>query len=218
MATQAVNSSVNRAFQGTDVPEMGYKVANLVPSISVPTMHRIEKAVDTVGDVLGDAVENLDPRGKKRKRDPIEPMHPNMQGSRWMFARLMGEKARTALIEQGVCKPYQLITGRRGLNWQHQLNQQLAEYYEVAKDEYRLHSLLEMKPVWVGDRERRVWKLVLDTGIIDVDVVDGEFLEEVFMLKTGIDILEQRDWVSIRDYTRGMKTVEGGEWEEVDVY
>ncbi|KAF2248992.1 hypothetical protein BU26DRAFT_426918 [Trematosphaeria pertusa] len=206
-ATEELNARLNRAFEGRDAVEMGNKVVDCIPSVSLPSIHQISQAVDA----LSDAVQNL------MERNPPQStfVEEDLQGSQWLFARLMGEKARWALVRQGICAEWQMLPGRDNLEWQMELNQALARVFVEGKHEYRLSQLLEMEPLWIGDRDGASWRLVIDTGFADISLSEGNFIDSPVYLRAGFELAERSGCVSVADYTRGTRGVEG-DWEMVD--
>ncbi|KAF2712879.1 hypothetical protein K504DRAFT_370065 [Pleomassaria siparia CBS 279.74] len=209
-----LRNGVNQAFQGTDVPEMHNKMIDLIPLVSAPSMRQLGKAVDN----LGDAFRDIDVVCPLRKRETEEyHLASNMQGAKWTYARLMGEKARMALVQQRICGTADIIPGRGILDWTECLNKALVILHEKEEDNYKFSKMLDMAPVWVPDRARDTWRLVIDTGIVDVEPVGDDFEESKIELDVDFELMGRSGWASVRDVTRGSTAVVDGEWEMVDM-
>ncbi|KAF2791018.1 hypothetical protein K505DRAFT_249909 [Melanomma pulvis-pyrius CBS 109.77] len=210
-ATDSINERVNRVFQGTDVPELGNKVVDMMPVVKIPSMTQIDRVVDTLGDTSCP--------GSPEKRSLSHPdphSHSELQGSQWQFAFVMGKEARHALVKQRICRLWQTAPSQSGPSWQDALVKALVSFYVGAKTTHTLDSLLDMKPVWIGDVEKNAWRLVLDSGIVDAELDGMVLMEAPGQLSTGFEIPEQNNWTSIQEHNRGLtRSVEYGEWEVV---
>ncbi|KAF2680338.1 hypothetical protein K458DRAFT_312003 [Lentithecium fluviatile CBS 122367] len=203
-ASSGVSSRVNSAFQGYDVCEMGYKVTDLIPSVSLPTMRQIGQKLDSLSDRLQALLE----------RAPLETKFKDegLQGMQWIFAVKMGEKVRRSLVKQGICKPWQVMPSRENLQWQGELNQALTQLFMLSDKEFSFGQLTGMEPVWIADRNAKVWRLEIDTLFVDLVKRGEEVADTQKHLQTGFALPESAGSVSIKDYCRGTRTVED-EWE-----
>jgi hypothetical protein len=221
-ASFELSAQVNRAFEGHDACEMGYKVVDLIPSFTMPTMRQLGRKFDSISDVLQTMLE----------RTPLETKFEDerLQGMQWIFAIKMGEKVRKSLVKEGICKEWQVMPSRENLQWQDRLNQALVsvlemlhpkpaayadpqtQLFQLNQEEFSFAQLMEFKPVWVADQDRKVWKLRIDTLFMQMEECDGEFLDTPLYLQTGFELPENEGSLTINDYCRGTHTVEG-EWE-----
>ncbi|KAF2875542.1 hypothetical protein BDV95DRAFT_484651 [Massariosphaeria phaeospora] len=204
-ASYEVGDRLNRAFEGHDAVELGNKVVDLLPSVSLPNSHQIGKAMDSLGDAIQGFMERNPPQSHSEDI--------NAQVTEWQFARSMGGKARRALVSQGICKPFQIVPTQRNSQWQMALNQALATLFHCMQN--NPGQLTDMKPLWIGDRRKKVWRLVIDTGCTDLEEVDGDFVETPEYLHTGFELSEACGCISVKDYTRETVGVEE-DWELVE--
>jgi hypothetical protein len=60
-ASFELSALVNRAFEGHDACEMGYKVTDLIPSIRLPTIYQLGRKFDSLSDSLQALLERAPP-------------------------------------------------------------------------------------------------------------------------------------------------------------
>ncbi|KAF2656185.1 hypothetical protein K491DRAFT_757710 [Lophiostoma macrostomum CBS 122681] len=211
-----VSDKINVAMQGHDVPLLLHNVQDLIPHPQfsmATTLRHFETVFDNVCDDVKDKLTAL----LEHTRPRTKFSDAKLQGQQWLFAQIMGEKARAALSASGIVPPWQAMQTRSNISWVVGLNQALADLFTQVHDTYSLAQMVEMTPIWYGIREHKQWILVLDSGIVEVEVVGEEKVTEIeIMLQTGFKLNEQ-DGVKVADYERATLEVEGGEWEEVEV-
>ncbi|KAL6709315.1 hypothetical protein ACN47E_001722 [Coniothyrium glycines] len=199
---------INRAAEGHDVVEMGNRVADLVPRVSVPNFTRL---LDTVVDSTLDAVQNMLPE-RQRHDDGATVVDGDVQGRQWAFARYMGSSARRSLVAQEVLREWQVGTEKP---WVVKLNYQLARFFEEHVQEFGGETLFEMKPVWRVTEENKAWELVLEGDVVDLGLGEGaEALGVGFQLPGEAGAGEVKG-----DKGKGKQQLEeeeDEEWEQVD--
>ncbi|KAF1996506.1 hypothetical protein P154DRAFT_389305, partial [Amniculicola lignicola CBS 123094] len=142
-ASDAISARVNKAFEGKDAVAMFDMARSLVPSVSIPSTHQMSQTFDRISDAVQDLLEKTAIRDRCCDAD--------FEGSQWQFARIIGTKARMALVQQGICPPYCIMPSHKNIEWQCRLNQYLAETFRQQKLVNGAQSLFAMKPVWVAD-------------------------------------------------------------------
>jgi hypothetical protein len=210
-----ISDRLNVALQGHDVPLLLHNAQDLVPHPQFSltnTVRQLETLFDNARDDVRDRFSALLEHTCPRTTFTDE----KLQGQQWLFAQVMGEKARGALAAAGIVPPWSAMQTRKNIGWVVDLNQALADLFTRMHDSYSLAQLLDMKPIWMGVREHRVWVLVLDTGIVEVEMVGDEVFEMEMVLETGFRLTKQKDGVKVADYERRSREVECGEWEEIE--
>ncbi|KAF2824984.1 hypothetical protein CC86DRAFT_420362 [Ophiobolus disseminans] len=203
-ASDSIQDSINRYFQGTDLPAMHYNLLRYVPNFSMPTIHHLSRALDAWVDAMAALRGDADGTfvDERRSSDHLE------------FAHQMGLKARYKLFTQGLCSEWQVITTRESVHWQTAMNHALARLFLEERENFGVYQLFDMEPVWVGDFANSVWRLVLDTGMTEIFVrdaaVNGEFEEESETLEVDFALPERFGRVAVADVER--RAASGGEW------
>lgn len=197
------NGWLNHAFADYDLVEMHHRVRRLVPVISMPNMRQIDHAVDTVADIA----QSL----PKRRSEP--DLLENIQVDKYTFARAVGQKARSALIEQGICKEWQFMSEEHA-KAQLSMQSALIRTFLRIRQLHQHVPLAQAKPQWIADREQKVWRLELDVGVLGVEVgpASDRALVELGFIDTGFILQETHGCVSIADLDRQAQNV-GDDWE-----
>jgi hypothetical protein len=204
LACETVEENINHAFAGHDLPAMHNRVMNLVPSVALPKMHEISHRVDTVSDRAQALMQ-------RQRSAPL--VNEDLSCDELWFARHMSAKARRALVSQGICQKWQILATRETVEWHTQLENALTRVYDAEKGKFSDSEMFGMRPVWKGDVEMGMWRLELDTGV--VEVVEGEVCEEknvCLSLYSGLP--ERMGRVRVKDMERGVMQV--GEWMAVE--
>jgi hypothetical protein len=206
-AADTLSDRLNHAFQGHDLPALHDKVLNLMPSVSMPTMHQISRGVDD----LADGVQAI-----LRRQKSAEFLDEELTGDHFAFARCMGGKARRDLVAKGICREWQVAATRETLQWQIRLDEALMRVFRNEKEAFSVAQLFGMTPVWKGDVEEKVWKLKLDTGLMEVIGGPGEAEvgEKRICLDVGFGLPESAGCVKIEDVERD--AFDDGEWMVVE--
>jgi hypothetical protein len=132
------------------------------------------------------------------------------------FARHVGAKARRKLVQQGVCREWQVVPSRGTMQWQARLDHALVKLFREHKGAFSIEQLFKMTPIWIGDADSETWRLQLDTGLVDI-VVEAEgdnFEEKAVYLEIGFELPECCGCVRIADYERA--GIVAGEWMAID--
>lgn len=165
IASDILQDCLNHAFDGHDLPAVHDKILNLVPSVSLPTTIQVIRSMDAISD---SAVALI-----KRSRSDAALLDEEVVSDHLAFAHHMGLEARKALVRQGICHEWQILPTRPTITWQAQLDAALSRLFTAEKSTFSVSRLFSMKPVWTGDAVSKVWRLELDTGLVEV-VVDPE--------------------------------------------
>lgn len=199
---------LNQTFQNYDLVEMHNRVRSLVPVLSMPGMRQLDRTVDHVVDMVSDTVQML----RKRRSEP-GLLDADLPGDKYAFARIMGQKGRDALIEQGVCKEWQFL-GEEHAKLQHSMHSALMHTFIRIQQLHKDVPLFQAKPRWLADGEKRVWRLELDVGIVGVKVGPeiGVASIELGFIDTGFGLPESCGCVSIADVERQAREVED-DWQ-----
>jgi hypothetical protein len=202
-ASDAFEDNLNRAFAGHDLPAMHDKVMNFVPTVALPTMRDISHGIDELTDRAQALVH--------RQYSNIFSEEDMPRDELW-FAQHMSAKSCRALVFQGICQDWHVLTTRETVEWHAQLENALARVYEMEKGRFSVSEMFGMRPVWRGDVETGMWRLELDTGF--VDITSHECDEKNVCLGVDFELPERMGRVHVDDVER--KVVEVGEWMTVE--
>jgi hypothetical protein len=205
-ANDTFQDKLNHAFAGHDLPAMHYMVMGLVPSVSMPSMHQFNQGVD----VLADKAQAV-----MQRRRSAEFVEEYLDRDDLSFARHVGAKARRALVVQGICNKWQIMTTKETLKWQARLDSALSRVFREEKNNFSVVELFGMKPIWTGDVASETWRLELDTGLVEVVEERGseEFGEKRLCLRVDFVLPEIAGCISICDVEREVADLE--DWMEV---
>ena len=130
-----------------------------------------------------------------------------------MFAEIVCRKAQRALIEQGICKEWQMQCDRN-VHLQHDMQAALLHTFVSVHQSYTDVPLFRARPQWVAERETKVWRLELDVGVVGVEVgpVTDRSLIELGFIDTGFELPESCGCAPITDIDRRAQDVED-EWQ-----
>jgi hypothetical protein len=217
-AADSVSDHLNQACRGLDVPEIGNAVVGIIPTVRLPRKRDFYKNLDSLTDKLQDLSTRKSRIEVSSSGSPTEIiLSRTVHGSQWKFAREMGQKARDALVKQGICLEFQALPGRNSSSWQDALNKALVNFFQDPEHGYTLEKLLEMEPHWIDYYDKKVWKLVLDTGNVEIVCDREKLVETPEQLETGFELPEQNSWKPTRNPVDGMtKTTDDSEGEVYD--
>lgn len=207
--SESLSDRINKAMEGKDAVEMLERATSLIPSVSLPNKRHVGKFIDDMSDALQKIFEHE--LNHASEDDDLE-------GSQWEFAWFMGKKARKALVIERVCPARVVMASRENLSWHAELNKKLANLYENVKDGYKLETLKSMTPIWLGDYKKKAWKLYLDTGIVELTVVDGEPIDARLKLDTGFELQEHEGVSRVEDPARSLTSIEDDEYESIESF
>jgi hypothetical protein len=195
--SEGLQDSLNRAFEGHDVPAMHDRMMALVPSMSMPSLREVGRRVDGMADRAQAVL--------MRRKSVNDVVGDDMVGGHLSFVHRMGAKARRALIRQGICRGWQ-INARESVEWRAKLDAALSSLFDAEKDSFTTGQLFAMEPIWIGNIGSKIWKLELDTGITEI-VVDGEkdnWEEKRVCLLVAFALPEAAGRMRIEDVERGV--------------
>ncbi|KAH6633177.1 hypothetical protein C7974DRAFT_452388 [Boeremia exigua] len=201
------NRWLNMAFANYDLVAMHNRVQGLIPTVTVPNMRQLEYAIETAADIA----QSL------RKQHSQPELVKNYLDDRNLFAHTIGRKAKRALIEQGICRKWQL-EGELNGNILDAMHFSLIHIFTQIQQFRRYVPLSQAVPRWVANREKKVWCLELDVGRIGIEIgspSDRSFVE-LGNLKTGFEIPESIGCLSVLDFDRRTETVED-EWQLLEM-
>lgn len=202
-----VNDWLNQTFADCDLIEMHNRVRRLLPITSMPDKRQAERAIDAAADIARSL----------RKRRSESSLPEAIQGDKYTFARLLGQKARHSLIEQGICKEWQFLS-KGHVQLQHAMQLALMRTFTHIHDLDQDVPLSQAKPQWVVDRAENVWRLELDVGVVGVEVGPESdcSLIELGFIKTGFVLPESYGCVAIADLDRQAQDVED-DWQLLEL-
>jgi|SRR5690242_8782586 len=200
---QDVTTWLNQTLADYDLVEMHGQMQRLVPAISMPNMRQIDHAIDaTVG-----VAESV--RKRCLELQPLQA-HP---GDRYFFAQVVGRRAERALVEQGICKDWQLV-GDKHQRMLHAIQSFLMHTFKHTQQTYTYVPLYRAKPQWIADREKKVWCLELDVGRVGIKVgpATDRSLIELGSIQTGFELPEYFGCLSVKKFDHQVQGVEN-EWQ-----
>ncbi|KAF2030634.1 hypothetical protein EK21DRAFT_88755 [Setomelanomma holmii] len=207
-ASDNLQDSLDRVFQGKDIPAMHDRVVKLLPSISMPSLRHVCQSIDTFTDTAMTLT--------RFNQSETRFLDQELLGDRFAFARHVGANARRGLVKQGICRDWQIMPSRANMHWQARFASALVRLFEEEKAAFSVEQLFGMTPVWVGDVESKTWRLQLKTGLTEIVVEEegDEFEEKEVYLDSGFGLPESCGCVKVRDIERD--GVEDGYWMAID--
>ncbi|KAF1842904.1 uncharacterized protein K460DRAFT_407283 [Cucurbitaria berberidis CBS 394.84] len=204
-ASDGLNSRLNQALEGHDVVELGNRVVELIPSVSMPSIRRLGQTIDSVSDIARSLVE--------RRKSETDFLDQELQGDQWAFARIMSTKARKALVKQRICQESQVTPNQITSPWQDHLNSALAATFTREKESFSTTSLFSMTPVWSADAVNKTWRLELDTGLtsIEVDSATDGYTEQPVRVAVSFELPESCGSLILAEVERAVVDSES-EW------
>jgi hypothetical protein len=205
-ASDSLQDTLNRTFEGHDVPAIHDRVMSLMPSISLTSLRQVSQSMDSLTDKVQTAIQ---------RRNSMAFIEEEMAGDHLAFAYRMGAAARCALVTQGVCKAWQ-IESRESVKWRVELDAALSSLFKAKKDNFSIEQWFSMKLIWSGDIRSKTWKLELDTGMaaIVVEFDSDAYEAKRVCLPVAFALPEAAGHVRIQDVERGM--VDEEDWMAVE--
>ncbi|KAF2854034.1 hypothetical protein T440DRAFT_544160, partial [Plenodomus tracheiphilus IPT5] len=191
--SEKASEALNRACEGHDIVEMGNRVVDMFPKLSMPTTRQLDQTVDWASDT----VEGLRQRWSRSRsfNSPQSRSAPplrvgEMTDVKQSVVCQMNRRACSALITQGICGSSQLSIIYPVSSWQTRLSAALSSFFSTQVPIYSAETVSSMRTVWVADIERTRWVLALDTGLVEVDVNgDGHLMrEKAVLLEVGFEL------------------------------
>lgn len=235
----AISDRLTHAFDGRDLTAMHDRaVAYLAPSVSMPSLRDVSRGVDRVTDRLQESWTSKGKRRQVRRRRSFgldnavdrartpgsaftsssiaSEEGEELGANQFTFAYTMSARAIHALNTQGICTEHQIAPTHAAPSWRKRLDSGLELLFLFQQDEYGADALFDMTPIWTPDAEVKVWRLQLDTGLVDVIVgEDGEACREASIcLDVDFALNEGQGSVKIEDMKRGV-VGDDGEWMAV---
>ncbi|KAL5115408.1 hypothetical protein ACEQ8H_006708 [Pleosporales sp. CAS-2024a] len=160
-ASSQLQTRINRALQGKDVPAMHDKVVGMMPSLALPSKRCLSQGIDTLTDALQSLLHPHSPPPPV----PFPFLHADHPADHLAFAHHMATQARAALLAQAICRPHQVSPTRETMPWRTALESALDRLFldEKEKPTYGLAHLFSLRPVWRPDVPRKTWVLDLET-------------------------------------------------------
>jgi hypothetical protein len=119
----------------------------------------------------------------------------------------LGFKAHRNLVNQGICKAWQMHVSRVRIHSHAQFNDALIRLFVMEKEEiFSVTQLFAFVSVWIGDGAGKIWKVQVDKGMAGIVVERGIDVcdERRVYLSVGFALLEVMGCVGIEDVERGM--------------
>jgi hypothetical protein len=194
---------LNQSFANQDLDEIHDRVRRSMSIPSMPNMRQIDWAVDAVSEIA----QSL------RKRYSESELLEKLRDDKYIFAEVVCRKAQHALVEQGICKKWQLQC-ENDVRLQHGMQTALLQTFTRIQQAYMNVPLFRARPRWIAQRESKAWRLELDVGVVGVEVgpVTDRSLIELGCIDTGFELPESRGSAPITDTDRQTQSVEDG-WQ-----
>lgn len=194
---------LNQALIDYDLVEIHDRIRGLVTVPSMPSMRELVHAVDTVTEIA---------QSLRKRRSESEPLE-QYRDDKYIFAEIVGRKAQRALIEQGICKEWQLQCEGH-VQLQHAMQAALMHTFTRIQQSYAGVPLFRAQPQWTAKREAKVWRLELDVGVVGVEVgpATDRSLIELGSIDTCFDLPESCGCATLKDVDRQVQGVED-EWQ-----
>ncbi|KAF1918965.1 hypothetical protein BDU57DRAFT_567670 [Ampelomyces quisqualis] len=206
-ASDKLQDTVNRAFRGRDVRGVHDSVA----SRGILSTRRVGGGLDALSDAAqeGFAV-------RRAAEGVLGEEGGGGGGDRFLFARCMAARAGRALVKQGICGEWQVMASRENVVWQAELHDTLVRLFVDEKDVYGVEQLFGMDAIWSGDVANEVWRLELDTGLVEVIANEGSYEKEekCIYLRVDFTLPEASGCLRIRDVERDV--IADGDWMAVE--
>ncbi|KAF1925554.1 uncharacterized protein M421DRAFT_7814 [Didymella exigua CBS 183.55] len=186
--------------------DLGEKHNGLMRSLRVPSMPNMRQ--------IGLAVDAMSEFGQSlRKRRSESELLEKFRYDKYIFAEVVCRKAERALIEQGICKKWQLQC-KNYVQLQHAMLVALLRTSTRIQQAYMNMPLFRAQPQWIAKRETKVWRLELDVGVVGVEVgpVTDRSLIELGFIDTEFELPESCGCAPIADIDRQAQGVED-EWQ-----
>lgn len=180
-----------------------------MPSLGVPCMRRVGRSLDALSDAAQDAFA-------ARQVAAAGIRDQDVGGDCFWFARYMAGKAGRALVKQGIAGEWQVMASRENVVWQAGLHDALVRLFVDEKDVFGVKQLYGMTAIWSGDVANEVWRLELDTGLLEVVAKErsDETEEKRICLQVDFAFPEASGCLRIRDVERDV--IAGGDWLAVE--
>lgn len=205
----SANDWLNKTLAGHDLVETHGRVQRFIPSIctSMPSFRSLEKALDSVTDIA-QSIRICHSDTDLLAAQPID---------KYGFALDIGRKAEHALLEQGICKPWQ-FTSQEYMDVRKDMHLSLMYTFTQTKQLHENISLHHAKPNWVPDRQKKAWHLELDIDHVAVEVGSSadRSLLELGSIDTGFEISELHACAPLVDLDRQDQPVED-DWQLLEI-
>jgi hypothetical protein len=171
--------------------------------MSLPTFRQASRSVKSLTDRAQALV---------RRRNSVTFIDAEQAGDHLSFAHQMSLKARRTLVRQGICKQWQTDTTRATVQWEAQLNASLTQLFLREKAHFSVQQLFTVTPIWIGDLASKMWRLELDTGMMEIVIERGSdgYEEKRVCLTVGFALPETVGCVRVEDVER--EAVDEEDW------
>lgn len=199
-----LESWLNQHFTETDMSGVHDRIRRGVCIVSMPNMRQFEMVVDRVFVVTEVAQSSQEFRSESELLE-------DFKNDKYMFAHILSRMAQRALVEQGVCKKWQLECARH-IQLQHAMQTALLHTFVRIQQVHKDVPLFRAQPKWNAEREKKLWRLELDVGKVGIEVgpVTDRSLIELGPIDTGFELPESCSCVSIVELDRQIYDVEEG--------
>ncbi|KAJ8112908.1 hypothetical protein OPT61_g4836 [Boeremia exigua] len=198
---EAAQGWISQKFANYDKGETHGCLKSLIPTIPNPDIRQSGYATDTVAEIA---------RSLRHQHLDLELLqtHPD---DKYIFAHVVSRKAECALIEQGICKEWQLI-GRKQREIRRAIRFSLLYTFTRTRQLYTGVPFHQAKPQWLADQEKHAWRLDLDVGRVGVEVgpISDRSLIELGVISTGFELPMCPGCASILDSDHRYQAVQHG--------
>lgn len=126
---------------------------------------------------------------RKSRSDP--DLLKEFKNDKYMFAKILSQRAQRALVEQSICKKWQLQC-KDYPQLQHAMQAALLHTFTDIQQAHVGVPLFRAQPKWIIEREKKVWRLEVDVGkaAVEVGPVSDRSLIELDPIDTGLKLPE----------------------------
>lgn len=202
-----LESWINQKLAETDLSEIHDRIRRAVSILSIRNMGQFEKVLDQSVDAVTEVAQS-----SQEGRSESELLE-DFKNDKYMFADTLSRTAQRALLEQGICKKWQLQCDRH-VQLRHAMQTALLHTFTCIQQAYPDVPLSRAQPQWIAEREKKVWCLELDVGKVGVEVgpVTDRCLIELGPIDTGFELPESCGCAPMIDIDRKVQGVDD-EWQ-----
>lgn len=176
---------INQKLAGKDLVEIHDRIRRTASDLQMAKKRPFEHFVDRGIDAVADVAESF----RKSRSDP--DLLKEFKNDKYMFAKILSQRAQRALVEQSICKKWQLQC-KDYPQLQHAMQAALLHTFTDIQQAHVGVPLFRAQPKWIIEREKKVWRLEVDVGkaAVEVGPVSDRSLIELDPIDTGLKLPE----------------------------
>lgn len=176
---------INQKLAGKDLVEIHDRIRRTASDLQMAKKRPFEHFVDRGIDAVADVAESF----RKSCSDP--DLLKEFKNDKYMFAKILSQRAQRALVEQSICKKWQLQC-KDYPQLQHAMQAALLHTFTDIQQAHVGVPLFRAQPKWIIEREKKVWRLEVDVGkaAVEVGPVSDRSLIELDPIDTGLKLPE----------------------------